>query len=120
MKGYTVDIKDSVLTNVYRRTANAAQQRGDGIRVATADNEGMLNQFLASGLRIVEAALGRYGNGGMNYSMPENWNYASDIDERVNKFLEDYITACWFGLATQVELPTLELMSILNKRSKPI
>jgi hypothetical protein len=56
----------------------------------------------------------------LKYSMPENWDWKDELDERVNAFLADYITASWMGLTAEVTMPVLELMSILNKRKKPI
>ena len=52
--------------------------------------------------------------------MPDNWDYKDEIDERVNAFLVDYVVASWMGLSEAVEVPILELMSILNKRNKPL
>lgn len=134
MKTYTLDIKeDDILVSVYRKTANAAQQRADALHVATEDNKDILMQFLESGKRLVEAALGRYGNGMeypiengveqpsvLKYSMPASWDFEDDINERVDKFLADYVTASWYALTAEVELPVIELMSILNKRKKPL
>lgn len=121
MKSYDLDIKEEdILVKVYRLTANAAQQRGDALRVATEDNKDMLLQFLDSGKRVVEAAMGRYGTGGISYSMPENWEYKEELENRVNGFLADYVMACWIALSAEVETPVVDLMPILNKRKKPI
>jgi hypothetical protein len=134
MKNYEVAIdKEKIYKAVYNITANAAAQRGDALRVATEDNDILLDEFLEKGKKLVEAALGRYGNGieypiengvklpsVLKYSMPENWDWKDELDERVNAFLADYITALWMGLTAEVTMPVLELMSILNKRKKPI
>lgn len=120
MKTYKVEIEEvEICDAVYNITANAAAQRGDAAHVATEDNKGILEEFLEKGKVIVAAALGRYGNG-LEYSMPDNWNYKDEIDERVNAFLVDYVVASWMGLSEAVEVPILELMSILNKRNKPL
>ena len=134
MKNYEVAIeKEKIYKAVYNITANAAAQRGDGLHVATEDNKDILMQFLESGKRLVEAALGRYGNGMeypiengvehpsvLKYSMPASWGFEDEVNERVNKFLVDYIVASWMGLTAEVTMPMPELMSILNKRKKPI
>ena len=120
MKTYNVEIEEAEICDaVYNITANAAAQRGDAAHVATEDNKDILEEFLEKGKVIVAAALGRYGNG-LRYSMPDNWNYKDEIDERVNAFLVDYVVASWMGLSEAVEVPILELMSILNKRNKPL
>lgn len=120
MKNYEVAIdKEKIYKAVYNVTANAAAQRGDGLRVATEDNDILLDEFLEKGKELVSAALGRYGNG-LQYSMPNNWDWKEELDERVNAFLADYITASWMGLTAEVTMPVAELMSILNKRKKPI
>ena len=120
MKNYEVAIdKEKIYKAVYNVTANAAAQRGDGLRVATEDNKELLEEFLEKGKELVSAALGRYGNG-LQYSMPNNWDWKEELDERVNAFLADYITASWMGLTAEVTMPVAELMSILNKRKKPI
>jgi hypothetical protein len=134
MKNYEVAIdKEKIYKAVYNITANAAVQRGDAAHVATEDNKLILQEFLEKGKALVSAALGRYGNGieypiengvklpsVLKYSMPENWDWKDELDERVNAFLADYITALWMGLTAEVTMPVLELMSILNKRKKPI
>lgn len=134
MKSYEVNIvKEEIFDAVYNITANAAQQRGDDAHVATEDNKGILEEFLEKGKTVVAAALGRYGSGieypvidgvkqpsVLKYSMPANWGFKDEVDERVNKFLADYIVASWMGLSAEAQLPTLELMTILNKRNKPI
>lgn len=120
MKSYEVNIVEKdIFDAVYNITANAAAQRGDALRVATEDNKAILEEFLEKGKALVSAALGRYGNG-LEYSMPANWDWKEEVDERVNKFLADYVTASWYALTAEVELPVIELMSILNKRKKPI
>ena len=120
MNTYEVKIvKEDIFDAVYNITANAAAQRGDGLRVATEDNKELLEEFLEKGKELVSAALGRYGNG-LKYSMPPNWDFEDEVNERVNKFLVDYIVASWMGLAAEIELPALELITILNKRKKPI
>ena len=120
MNTYEVKIvEEDILDAVYNITANAAAQRGDALRVATEDNKGILEEFLEKGKRVVEAALGRYGNG-LKYSMPASWDFEDEVNERVNKFRVDYIVASWMGLASEIELPALELITILNKRNKPL
>lgn len=120
MKNYKVKIvEEDILDAVYNITANAAVQRGDAAHVATEDNKGILQEFLEKGKALVSAALGRYGNG-LEYSMPANWDFEDEVNERVNKFLVDYIVASWMGLAAEIELPALELITILNKRNKPL
>ena len=120
MKSYEVNIvEEDIFDAVYNITANAAAQRGDALHVATEDNKGVLVEFLEKGKTVVATALGRYGNG-LKYSMPESWDFEDEVNERVNKFLVDYIVASWMGLAAEIELPALELITILNKRKKPI
>ena len=120
MKNYEVAIeKEKIYKAVYNITANAAAQRGDGLRVATEDNKAILEEFLEKGKALVSAALGRYGNG-LKYSMPASWGFEDEVNERVNKFLVDYIVASWMGLTAEVTMPMPELMSILNKRKNPI
>ena len=120
MKSHEVKIsEEDVYSAVYNITANAAVQRGDAAHVATEDNRDILAEFLAEGEEKVAAALGRYGNG-LKYSMPDNWDYKDEIDKRVNAFVVDYVLASWMGLVAQTEKPVLELMTILNKRNKPI
>lgn len=120
MKSYKIQIvDDDIFDVVYNITANAALQRGDAAHVATEDQRKILVEFLTEGKEVVSAALGRYGNG-LNYSMPDNWDYKDEIDKRVNAFLVDYVLTSWMGLVAQVEKPILELMSILNKRNKPL
>ena len=120
MKSYKVNIvEEDIFDAVYNITANAAAQRGDALHVATEDNKAILEEFLKKGKVLVAAALGRYGNG-LKYSMPASWDFEDEVNERVNKFLVDYIVASWMGLAAEIELPILELITILNKRKKPI
>ena len=120
MKSYKIQIvEDDIFDTVYNITANAAVQRGDAARVSTEDNKAILQEFLTEGKEVVSAALGRYGNG-LDYSMPDNWDYKDEIDKRVNAFLVDYVLTSWMGLVAQVEKPVLELKQILNKRNKPI
>ena len=121
MKAYEVKIeKEKIYKAVYNITANAAQQRGDALHVATEDNINILEEFLEEGRAVVAAALGKYGNGGVKYSMPASWDFKEEVDEKAHAFLVGYIVARWMGLTAQVEIPVLELMSILNKRNKPI
>ena len=134
MKSYKVNIvEEDIFDAVYNITANAAAQRADALHVATEDNKRILVQFLENGKRVVEAALGRYGCGieysvvdgveqpsVLKYRMPASWDFEDEVNERVNKFLVDYIVASWMGLAAEVTMPVPELMSILNKRKKPI
>lgn len=120
MKSYEVNIVEGdIFDAVYNITANAAAQRGDAAHVATEDNKIILEEFLEEGKVVVAAALGRYGNG-LKYSMPDNWDYKKEVDEKVQAFLVDYVVARWMGLTAQVEMPVLDLMSILNKRNKPL
>ena len=50
MKNYEVAIdKEKIYKAVYNITANAAAQRGDGLRVATEDNDILLDEFLEKG-----------------------------------------------------------------------
>ena len=120
MKSYKIQIvEDDIFDTVYNITANSAVQRGDAAHVATEDNKKILQEFLSEGKEVVSAALGRYGNG-LDYSMPDNWDYRDEIDKRVNAFLVDYVLTSWMGLVAQVEKPVLELKQILNKRNKPI
>lgn len=134
MKNHKVKIvEEDIFDAVYNITANAAAQRGDALRVATEDNKAILEEFLEMGKVLVAAALGRYGNGieypiedgveqqsVLKYSMPASWGFEDEVNERVNKFLVDYIVASWMGLTAEVTMPVLELTSILNKRNKPI
>lgn len=134
MKNYEVAIdKEKIYKVVYNITANAAAQRGDGLRVATEDNDILLDEFLEKGKDLVSAAIGRYSNGiecpikdgvklpsVLKYSMPENWDWKEELDGRVNAFLADYVAASWMGLTAEVTMLMPELMSILNKRKKPI
>lgn len=120
MKNYEVTInEEGIYTAVYNITANAAVQRGDAAHVATEDNKGVLKEFLEKGKAFIGPALGRYGSG-LKYSMPASWSFKDEIDERVNAFLVDYVMASWVGLVAEVEKPVLELLSILNKRNKPL
>lgn len=120
MKNYKVKIvEEDIFDAVYNITANAAAQRGDALHVATEDNKDILEEFLEKGKVLVAAALGRYGNG-LEYSMPASWDFEDEVNERVNKFLVDYIVASWMGLSAETQLPALELITILNKRKKPI
>lgn len=111
--------RNLIYEDVYNVTANAAVQRGDALRVATDDNAEILDVFLDKGTVLVEMALGRYGKG-LNYSMPDNWNFEDEINRKVHRFLVDFVVASWMGLTTEVQLPVLDLMPILNKREKPI
>ena len=134
MKSYKVKIvEEDIFDAVYNITANAAAQRGDDAHVATEDNKAILEEFLKKGKVLVAAALGRYGNGieypvvdgveqpsVLKYSMPASWDFEDEVNERANKYLVDYIVASWIGLAAEIELPALELITILNKRKKPI
>ena len=120
MNTYEVKIvKEDIFDAVYNITANAAAQRGDGLRVATEDNKELLEEFLEKGKELVSAALGRYGKG-LKYSMPPNWDFEDEVNERVSKFLVDYMVASWMGLAAEVSMPVLDLKIILNKRNKPL
>lgn len=120
MKNYEVTInEEAIYTAVYNITANAAAQRGDDAHVATEDNKGVLKEFLEKGKVFIGPALGRYGSG-LRYSMPASWNFKDEVDERVHAFLVDYVMASWMGLVAEVEKPVLELLSILNKRNKPL
>ena len=84
MKSYEVNIVEKdIFDAVYNITANAAVQRGDAAHVATEDNKGILQEFLEKGKALVSAALGRYGNG-LEYSMPANWDFEDEINNRVN------------------------------------
>lgn len=120
MNTYEVKIvEEDIFDAVYNITANAAAQRGDAAHVATEDNKGILQEFLEKGKALVSAALGRYGNG-LEYSMPANWDFEDEINNRVNTFLIDYVLTSWMGLTAEVTMPVIELMSILNKRKKPL
>lgn len=95
----TINVTDNILECVYRLTANAAVQRGDAQAVATEDNIDMLQQFMTEGLKLIERAFGRYYQGKMKYSMPENWpNLKTEIDEQVETGLVNYILAKWYEL----------------------
>ena len=128
MKTYTIDIEDTIYNKVYRLTANAAVQRGDALAVATEDNKDLLQQFMTEGFKLIERAFGRYYQGEMKYSMPENWpNLKKEIDEQVETGLVNYILAKWYELngagekymAVFSEVLT-NIANILNQREKPI
>ena len=134
MNQYSISIKEDdeggkegILTKVYRLTANAAVQRGDALRVATADNKDMLTQFINEGKRFLNDALGRYSTGDLGYSMPENWpDRSSDINDLGESFLVNYSIAKWYELngtgerfISSANEALEEIARILNKRIKP-
>lgn len=122
------DGKEGILTKVYRLTANAAVQRGDALRVATADNKDMLTQFINEGKRSLNDALGRYSTGDLGYSMPENWtDRTADIDKMAENYLVNITLAKWYELTgtgdkfREEAAGALEsIVFTLNKRNKPL
>lgn len=129
MKMYDIGTsEDNILANVYRLTANAAQQRGDAVHVATADNKDMLTQYMNEGEVLLEKAFGRYAAGSQKYSMPENWpDRSAEITDLAETFLTNYAIAKWYELNGTgerfIEVANAALVQIaeeLNKRSKPI
>ena len=122
------DGKEGILTKVYRLTANAAVQRGDALRVATADNKDMLTQFINEGKRSLNDALGRYSTGDLGYSMPENWpDRTADIDKMAENYLVNIALAKWYELTgtgdkfREEAAGALEsIVFTLNKRNKPL
>lgn len=129
MKMYDIGTsEDNILANVYRLTANAAQQRGDAVHVATADNKDMLKQYMEEGEVLLEKAFGRYTAGSRKYSMPENWpDRSAEITDLAETFLTNYAIAKWYELNGTgerfIEVANAALVQIaeeLNKRSKPI
>lgn len=122
------DGKEGILTKVYRLTANAAVQRGDALRVATADNKDMLTQFINEGKRSLDDALGRYSTGDLGYSMPENWpDRKADIDKMAENYLVNITLAKWYELTgtgdkfREEAAVALEfIVFTLNMRNKPL
>lgn len=122
------DGKEGILTKVYRLTANAAVQRGDALRVATADNKDMLTQFINEGKRSLDDALGRYSTGDLGYSMPENWpDRKADIDKMAENYLVNITLAKWYELTgagdkfREEAAVALEfIVFTLNIRNKPL
>lgn len=122
------DGKEGILTKVYRLTANAAVQRGDALRVATADNKDMLTQFINEGKRSLNDALGRYSTGDLGYSMPENWpDRKADIDKMAENYLVNITLAKWYELTEtgdkfrEEAAVALEfIVFTLNIRNKPL
>ena len=120
MKSYKIEFPDDLLTRIYRMTANAAMLRGDGKFSATEDDVDILNQFKKDGEVILNNALGKYGLGALEYSMPGNWNYAKEINDLASAFMVEYITTRWMALGgNEVAQPVIDLMPILGKRVKP-
>lgn len=137
MKSYYLDIEaDSVLEPVYRLTANAAQQRGDALHVATEDNKDMLLQFLGEATIRLEGIFGRYWVGLKTiddksvfvYSMPDNWpQKVNEVNGLVESFLANYVTAKWIelwgtaeGFVNTANEVLGRIVELLNLRSKPI
>lgn len=129
MRDYSITVEDNnIHTEVYRITANAAQQRGDAQNVATEDNADLVDKFIFDGKKLLEKALGRYSTGGLNFSMPENWpDRTADVNGNAEVFLKNYALAKWFELNGTGERflamanEALEIIAtILNKRDKPI
>ena len=121
MKNESIKIKDTVFADVYRMTANAAKSRGDDKFVATEDDIDLLKQFETEGKVILDRALGRYGIGGLKYSVPENWDFSEEVNDLASVFMAEYLVARWMALGgNEVALPVIDLMPILNKRKKPI
>lgn len=122
------DGKEGILTKVYRLTANAAVQRGDALRVATADNKDMLTQFINEGKRSLDDALGRYSTGDLGYSMPENWpDRKADIDKMAENYLVNITLAKWYELTgtgdkfrEEAAVALGFIVFTLNIRNKPL
>ena len=118
---------DEVLTCVYRTTANAALQRGDGAHVATVDNVLLLGQFLKEGKLLLNSALGRYYAGDLRYVVPSEWAGSADEIKNLSvAFLANYVTAKWLELYSTGERYIVvanealnEVKLILSKRNKP-
>lgn len=137
MKDFSITIAYAdIAAEVYRLTANAAMERGDGLHSATEDNAEVVNGFISDGGKFVRKAFGRYmknfssENGfSVDYSMPDNWKEAeTEIKELCIQALVYYSAAKWLGLSggdggafLTVMSSALELLeTVLDKRKKPI
>lgn len=133
MRSYTVTIdKDALCVEVFRITANAAKERGDALHAATEEDKDLIEGFFSAAMPALRAGFGRFlegeENGGIGYSMPENWK-VDEVTVRYccTEFLTNYALARWYELsgvangcmnAANAALEALRLC--LNMRKKPI
>lgn len=131
MKRIDVSIdKGAVLDDVKRLSANAAQQRGDALHVATEDNREVLDVFYTEVENEIVLLLPKYAKGGdmgISFDVPENWD--SGLEEGLKRRVKDAllfgVLAKWYGLAGESVYTDMfvgvmnEIAGVLNKRVKP-
>lgn len=129
MKEITVNIdKSEILTAIKRITANAAQQRGDGLHVATDDNEDLLDGFYDEVVGEIVVLLSRYASEGFVFTMPENWDVSlqTSLAKRMNDAVTFGVLAKWYSLSgesiygSMFEGTIEEIIAVLDKRVKPV
>lgn len=129
MKEIAVNInKSEILTAIKRITANAAQQRGDGLHVATDDDEDLLNGFYDEVVGEIVVLLSRYASEGFVFTMPENWDVSleASLAKRVNDAVVFGVLAKWYSLSgesiygSMFEGTIEEIIAVLDKRVKPV
>ena len=131
MKEVRADIKDSeVLVEVKRLSANAAQQRGDALHVATDDNDALLAGFFGEVQNEIVMVLSKYAkeDSGIVFTLPDNWDSALEgvLKKRVKDAFVFGVLAKWFLLANESVYSTMfkgcidEIHEVLNKRIRPV
>lgn len=129
MKEIAVNInKSEILTAIKRITANAAQQRGDGLHVATDDDEDLLDGFYDEVVGEIVVLLSRYASEGFVFTMPENWDVSleASLAKRVNDAVVFGVLAKWYSLSgesiygSMFEGTIEEIIAVLDKRVKPV
>lgn len=123
--------KGDVFEDVYRVTANAAQQSGNALRVATEDNRELLEVFYREVRGEVVMVLFEFAYADeeecVNFSLPENWD--SSLEKNLSGRLRDSmlygVLARWYALSgdsiygAMFEGVMEEIAEILHKRVKP-
>ena len=120
--------KGGVLDGIKRITANAAQQRGDDLHVATDDNEDLLDGFYDEVVGEIVVLLSRYASEGFVFTMPENWDVSleASLAKRVNDAVVFGVLAKWYSLSgesiygSMFEGTIEEIIAVLDKRVKPV
>lgn len=126
---------NTVATEVYRLTANAARERGEQLHIATEDNELMVYRFIEEGGNALANAFGRYLEEAMiattsmtiDYAMPTGWKWNEEVKEAAEMFLTNYAIAKWYEMAgtgerflKAADAAIVCVKNLLDKRIKPV
>lgn len=130
MKRIDVSIdKGAVLDDVKRLSANAAQQRGDALHVATDDDAEVLDRFFERVEDEIVMFFAPYAKDGLVFCMPESWDDA--LTESLKRGLKNAfvsgVLSKWYLLAgvDSVYLGMFagsmeDIKRLLDSRKKPL